>query len=277
MLLSDAEPAPPEAEARADDKPRCLKRRIHAVRRRFEALRPRRVILPGQQDGEDLDLDAAVRSGVDLRRPARRYGADLARGPPAGARSGRFDPAGRSRSTESAVSGRAVIEIEREALTALAWGLAACGDDCAINAFSSLRRDRVFLRRCKGFSEPMGPLVEARIAGLTPGFYTRLGAAVRHVSAELGRETRQRRLLLVVTDGKPNDLDHYEGRHGIEDSRMAIREARAAGQAVYGIVVDPRGEPWFARIFGRGGFAAVPRADRLTTALPEIYRHLVGA
>ena len=181
-----------------------------------------------------------------------------------------------SRSTESAVTGRAVIEIEREALAALAWGIEAAGDSVAVHAFSSLRRNRVFVQRCKDFSEPMGPAVEARIAGLRPGFYTRLGAAVRHVSAGLARAGHARRLLLVITDGKPNDLDHYEGRHGIEDSRMAIREARRAGHAVYGIAVDAEGKAWFPRIFGRGGYAVIAHPDRLTRALPEIYRHLVA-
>ncbi|GMG84388.1 VWA domain-containing protein [Paralimibaculum aggregatum] len=252
-------------------------RRIRRVRRQFEALRPRRVLLPRQPDGAELDLDAAVRAEAELRAAGR--GSErvwLASRPEARDLSVSIllDV---SRSTESAVTGRAVIEIEREALTALAWGIEAAGDGVAIHAFSSLRRNRVFVQRCKGFSEPMGPVVEARIAGLRPGFYTRLGAALRHVSAGLAREGRSRRLLLVITDGKPNDLDHYEGRHGIEDSRMAIREARRAGHAVFGIAVDAEGKAWFPRIFGRGGFAVIAHPDRLTRALPEIYRHLVAA
>ena len=95
-----------------------------------------------------------------------------------------------SRSTESAVTGRAVIDIEREALAALAWGLNACGDDFAIHAFSSLKRQRVYVQRCKRFDEPMGTTVEQRIASLRPGHYTRLGAAIRHCSADLARTSR---------------------------------------------------------------------------------------
>ena len=172
------------------------------------------------------------------------------------------------------MTGRSVIDIEREALTALAWGLDACGDDCAIHAFSSLRRERVFMLECKRFGEPMGAMVERRIASLRPGFYTRLGAAIRHASADLAAQARRRRLLLVITDGKPNDLDHYEGRHGIEDSAMAVREARRVGHAVFGVTIDRDGKSWFPRLFGRGGYALVPHADRLTAVLPEIYRHL---
>jgi nitric oxide reductase NorD protein len=175
------------------------------------------------------------------------------------------------------VAGRSVIEIEHEALAALAWGLDACGDDFAVNAFSSLKRSRVYVMNCKRFGEPMSAVVESRIAALRPGFYTRLGAAIRHTSAELADQARKRRLLLVITDGKPNDLDHYEGRHGIEDSRMAVLEARRAGHSVFGITIDRQGKAWFPRIFGRGGFAVIPHADHLTAALPEIYRQLVGA
>ena len=185
-----------------------------------------------------------------------------------------------SRSTESAVpghghGGRAVIDVEREALAALAWGLHACGDDFAIHAFSSLKRQRVYVQTAKDFGEPMGALVEHRIAALKPGHYTRLGAAIRHASAGLTDQARKRRLLLVITDGKPNDLDHYEGRHGIEDSHKAVQEARRAGHAVYGITVDRDGKSWFPRIFGQGGFTLIPDPEKLTQALPQIYRQLV--
>jgi nitric oxide reductase NorD protein len=123
----------------------------------------------------------------------------------------------------------------------------------------------------------MSPIVEARIGCLKPGFYTRLGAAIRHASAGLSAQSRKRRLLLIITDGKPNDLDHYEGRHGIEDSRMAVREARRAGHAVFGITIDRDSKSWFPRMFGQGGFALIPHPDRLTQALPAIYRQLVRA
>ena len=256
--------------------------RIRAVRRQFEALHPTRLLVPGFTDGDELDMDRALRAQVDFHatgeasdrvwrqhRPERR---DLAV-------SILLDV---SRSTESAIpghghEGRAVIDIEREALAALAWGLDACGDSFAIHAFSSLRRQRVFVQQVKTFAEPMGPAVESRIGALRPGHYTRLGAAIRHVSAGLMRQASRRRLLLVITDGKPNDLDHYEGRHGIEDSRMAVQEARRAGHAVFGITVDRDGKSWFPRLFGQGAYAVIPHPEKLTLALPAIYRQLVMA
>ena len=272
VLTSDAD-ANEENQAYARDP--AAARRIRAVKRQFEALRPGRVTTRGHLDGDALDMDAAVRAQVD--RIADGEGSDriwLQSRPEARdlAVSILLDV---SRSTESAVSGRAVIDIEREALDALAWGLNAVGDDFAIHAFSSLKRDRVYIQKCKSFGEPMGALVEQRIGSLRPGFYTRLGAAIRHASADLAEQTRRRRLLLVITDGKPNDLDHYEGRHGIEDTAMAVREARRAGHSVYGVTVDRDGKSWFARMFGQGGFSIIQDPDKLIYALPQIYRQLV--
>lgn len=251
------------------------RRRIRSVRRQFEALRPKRVQLTRQIEGHDIDIAAAIEARVDLATTGehsdRVYIAS---------RSQERDLAvsillDASRSTETYVAGRQVIDIAREALIALAWGLDACGDDTAIDAFSSRRRDRVFVQTCKGFDEPMGSAVEARIAGLRPGHYTRLGAALRHVSSKLAERPRQRRLLLVLTDGKPNDIDHYEGRYGIEDTHMAVREARRRGQSVFGVTIDSKSQATFSRIFGKGGYVVIPDPEKLTTALPHLYRHLV--
>ena len=251
------------------------RRRIEAVRRQFEALRPARQIRRAQPDGDEVDLDAALRSRADLRATGRGSDRIWQQARPENRDLAVSILLDVSRSTESAVTGRPVIEIEREALTALAWGLDACGDRFAIQGFSSLKRDRVWLHDCKSFDEPMGSGIEARIHALQPGFYTRLGAAIRHASAGLAKQARSRRLLIVITDGKPNDLDHYEGRHGIEDSAKAVREARRAGHSVYGITIDRDAQAWFPRIFGQGGFSVIRDPDRLISALPEIYRQLV--
>jgi nitric oxide reductase NorD protein len=272
VLASIAEPT---SETFARDP--AAARRIRAVKRQFEALRPGRVTTRGHLDGDALDIEAAVRSETD--RLASGEGSErvwMQTRPEARdlAVSILLDV---SRSTESAVTGRAVIDIEREALDALAWGLDACGDDFAIHAFSSLKRHRVYVQTCKQFDEPMSPLVEYRLGALRPRFYTRMGAAIRHVSAELAEQTRKRRLLIVITDGKPNDLDHYEGRHGIEDTAMAVREARRAGHSVYGITVDRNAKAWFPRLFGQGSFAVISEPEKLIFALPRIYRQLVGA
>lgn len=249
-------------------------RRMREVRRQFEALRPRRILQPRQVDGAELDLDALLTARADLAATGR--GSDRIW---QSARQTERDLSvafliDTSRSTEAAIGDTSVIEVAREAMAALAGGIDAAGDRLGIWGFSSLRRDRVFLTRCKGFDAPMSADITANIGALSPGHYTRLGAAIRHVSAQLADQPSARKLLIVLTDGKPNDLDHYEGQHGIEDSHMAVREARNAGQSLHGIIIDEDGQDWFARIFGRGGFTLLPDPERLTRALPDIYRTL---
>lgn len=249
-------------------------RHVRAVRRQFEALRPRRILQPRQVEGSELDLDALLTTQADLKATGR--GSDRIW---QSARQIERDMSvafliDNSRSTEAAIGDTSVIEVAQQAMAALATGIDAAGDRLGIWGFSSLRRDRVFLTRCKNFDDPMSPEITANIGALKPGHYTRLGAAIRHVSAQLAEEPSARKLLIVLTDGKPNDLDHYEGQHGIEDSHMAVREARNGGLSLHGIVIDEDGQDWFARIFGRGGFTLLPDAHRLTRALPDIYRTL---
>ncbi len=171
---------------------------------------------------------------------------------------------------------RQVLDVAKEALTALTLGLSACGDDHALYSFSSCKRQRVWVQTIKDFAESDGAAVLARIARLRPGYYTRLGAAIRHASACLQQRANQRRLLLVITDGKPNDLDHYEGRYGVEDTARAIREARRLGHAVFGITIDAKAQAYFPRIFGQNAFSIVGHIGALTSALPLIYRHIVA-
>ncbi len=265
-----------EIDAKPDPKNAFIpdRKRMEEVRRQFEVLRPRRIMQPRQIDGNELDLDAAIAAHIDLRasgrcddrvfQSSRQTQRDLTV-------AFLIDT---SRSTESAVGDTCVIDVARDALAALAGGIDAAGDRLGIWGFSSLKRDRVFVTRCKRFDQPMSAEITANICSLKSGHYTRLGAAIRHVSAQLAVETAARKLLIVLTDGKPNDLDHYEGQHGIEDSHMAVSEARRLGQTVHGIIIDEDGQDWFTRIFGRGGFHLLPRPDRLTRVLPNIYRTL---
>lgn len=251
-------------------------RRIARVRRQFEALRPRTMLSAGEEEGSELDTEQAVRFTCDIKagglgnerlfRKLSGQARDLAVAT-------LIDV---SRSTESAVGERQVIAIAREALLALGLGLEATGDRQAIFAFSSLRRDRVFVSRLKDFAGRMDADVMRRIGALKPGHYTRLGAAIRHVAARLAQQGGTRRLLLVITDGKPNDIDYYEGRYGIEDTRRAVLEARMAGHAVFAITIDRAAESYVPHIFGRNGFAIVSDPEHLMNALPGIYRHLVS-
>lgn len=251
-------------------------RRIRLVRRQFEAMRPRRQVMAGQPDGDELDLSALVRSVAD--RQAGGVGSE------------RVYTAVRnvardlsvcvlvdvSLSTDSYVEERRVLDVEKQALLALVHGLSACGDEHAVVTFTSHRRHRVDVRTVKDFDERLDARVVSRIQALKPGSYTRMGAALRHATALLHKRPHAHRLLLVLTDGKPNDTDHYEGRYAIEDTRVAVQEARRAGLKLFGVTVDEKGRDYLPYIFGPGAYAIIPHVARLPAALPAIYRQLTG-
>ncbi|HTH17094.1 MAG TPA: VWA domain-containing protein [Magnetospirillum sp.] len=252
------------------------RRRIRQVKRQFEALRTKALILRGQVDGSELDTEAVVRARSDLaasgqcsdrvymqRRPMER---DLAVAV-------LIDT---SLSTDAWIENRRVLDVEKEALAVFSHGLAACGDPFAIYGFTSRKRAWVKIDTIKHFDEPLGDKVLRRIGALKPGYYTRIGTAIRHAAAELEQRPNRHRLLLVITDGKPNDVDHYEGRYGIEDTRKAVQEARAKGLAVFGVTIDKKAQSYFPHLFGRGSFAIVHHLAQLSAALPRIYRHLAG-
>ncbi|MEE1609835.1 nitric oxide reductase activation protein NorD [Microvirga sp. CF3016] len=256
----------------ADDEARRLIRR---VRRQFEALRPKHEILRAQPDGEELDIDALVRARSDLlsggsgservHLASKRQAHDLAV-------TLLVDV---SLSTDAWIDNRRVLDVEKEALLVLAHGMAACGDSHSILTFTSRRRSWVRVETVKDFDEPMSQTVARRISALKPGYYTRIGTGIRHATAKLAERPNRQKLLLVLTDGKPNDIDHYEGRFGIEDTRRAVMEARRAGVTVFGVTVDREAQSYFPHLFGRGGYAIVGQVAKLPSALPAIYRQLV--
>lgn len=252
------------------------RKRIRAVRRQFEALRPRNELLRGQIDGTELDMDAAVRSRCDLA--ATGQGSDQIYVNP---RTQARDLAvailvDASLSTEAWLEDRRIIDVEKEALLVLAHGLEGCGDPAAIFSFTSHRRHRVRVHTLKAFAEPAGDTITRRIGALRPGHYTRMGAALRYVTGELKQRPERHRLLLVLTDGKPNDSDYYEGRYAIEDTRRAVLDAQRNQLTVFGVTIDSEAQRYFPYLFGRGGYTIVKRPEHLASALPAIYRRLIA-
>lgn len=251
-------------------------RRIRVVRRQFEAMRPRHQRMPAQPDGDELDLSALVRSVTD--RQAGGIGSERVY---TAVRSIARDLSvcvlvDVSLSTDSYIDEHRVLDVEKEALLALTHGLSACGDEHAVLTFTSHRRHQVDVRTVKDFEGRLDARVVRRIQALKPGSYTRMGAALRHATARLKDRPHTHRLLLVLTDGKPNDTDHYEGRYAIEDTRVAVQEARRAGLKLFGVTVDEKGRDYLPYIFGPGAYAIFPHVARLPAALPAIYRQLTG-
>ena len=250
---------------------------IRTVRRDFERLRPRRMALRRQPDGAELDVDALVAAYADARGGGvsdDRFYID--------ARPVRRDAAiallvDASASTDGWVAGeRRIIDVEKEALLIVAEALAALGDPHAVLAFTSDGPSRVTVQVLKRFDEAAGAgEVRRRIAGLEPEGYTRAGAAIRHATVSLTRQAARHRLLLLLSDGRPNDVDQYEGRYGIEDTRVAVAEARLQGVHIFCLTVDREAPRYATRIFGRD-FAVLSRAERLPGVLTTLLRDLVG-
>jgi nitric oxide reductase NorD protein len=269
-------PAPDGDAAWADSVLKRHAREVQQVRRRFERLRPQRVRLGRQLDGADLDLAAFVTGYADRCaggaaddrlfesvRPMRRDIAIMLL----------VDISG---STDSWVADtRRIIDVEKEALLLVCEALDALGDRYGVLAFSGEGPESVSLLRVKEFSEHYGHRVRRRIGALEPDRYTRAGAAIRHATAALSREGARHRLLLVVSDGKPNDVDLYEGRYGIEDTRQAVAEARLQGLHPFCLTVDRQAPAYLPRVFGASGYAVLRQAEMLPRVLVEVVRRLL--
>ena len=181
-----------------------------------------------------------------------------------------------SASTDGWVSDtRRIVDVEKEALLVVCDALDALGERYGIFAFSGEGPDDVTVVSLKPFGERRTFVVDRRIAALDSDRYTRMGAAIRHTTAMLAREWAGRRLLLILSDGKPNDVDVYEGSYGVEDTRQAVAEARRQGIVVFCLTVDREAPSYAARVFGRKGFVILRHADQLPRVAVDVVRQLV--
>jgi nitric oxide reductase NorD protein len=249
---------------------------VRQVRHQFERLRARRALLPRQRAGDDLDLAACVNAIVDRRighppddrlyvdaRPARR-GLAIAL---------LVDVSG---STEARVSdGLRIIDLERIALLLASEALDALGDLYAVYAFAGKNASNVTITAVKEFAHRSGETMWRRVDALKPGGFTRLGAAVRHATSQLARQSAGHRLLLILSDGRPNDVDRYQGQYGVEDTRQAIMEARASGVYPFCITIDRDASEYLPRIFGTAGHTILQRPEQLPSALLRVVQALI--
>lgn len=250
---------------------------VRRVRREFERLKARRVRMLRQRDGDDLDLDACVRALADTVagdpsddrlymavRAARRTIAITVL----------VDVSG---STGDDVSdGSRVIDVEKTTLLFASEAFDALGDSYSIQTFASNGAVDVRVSMLKSFGESNSEVVRRRIAGIEAGGNTRLGAAIRHATAVLSAQPAGHRLLLILSDGKPNDVDRYFTTYAIEDSRRAVFEARAAGVYPFCLTIDASDPgPYLARVFGAAGHTILRRPDQLPVALLDLVRELL--
>lgn len=261
--------------AEASPLPQHLRRTARRLHQQFAALQPGRRWLKQRPDGTELDLDAAVRAQTDRsigRHPSDQLYLSLEK------RERDLSCmvlADLSLSTDTWVSSDSrVIDVIRDALLLFGEALGSTGDRFALSGFSSLKRSNVRFQRLKTFEDKFDDHVRGRIMAIKPGYYTRLGAGIRRASQLLSRETASRRILLILSDGKPNDLDLYEGRYGIEDSRVAISEARKLGLVPFCVTIDREGASYLPHLFGPAGYAVIRKPEELPGRLPMFYAQL---
>ncbi len=167
-----------------------------------------------------------------------------------------------------------VIDMIKDSLMVFSESLHRLEDSFGIYAFSSIRNKKVNFHIVKNFKEKYGELARGRIEVLKPGYYTRLGAAVRESGKILQKQQSQNRLLLILSDGKPNDTDRYDGRYGIEDTKKAIDEVRQMGITPFCITIDVEAREYLPYLFGRNSYAVIRDAKKLPKVLTEIYMNL---
>ena len=256
--------------------PEHLRPQARRLRSQFAALAPARRWLKAQPEGSELDMDAWVRTQADRRSGThgddnRIYQAQVAQERDLAC----LVLADLSLSTDAhANDHQKVIDVIRDSLLLFAEALSETGDRFSLCGFSSLKRGHVRFHELKAFDRPYDDLARGRVQAIRPGYYTRLGAAIRHSSSLLARQPSQQRLLLILSDGKPHDLDIYEGRYGIEDTRKSIQEAREQGVRPFCVTIDREGASYLPHMFGAQGFTLLHRADELSQRLPLLYAQL---
>jgi hypothetical protein len=251
-----------------------LVNRVKHLVRAVQVRRPSR--LKHRLDGDRLDLDAGIDATIDLR-------SSLAPDPRVYSAPGRRHRdlsvlvlLDLSQSTNDMVpnAGTSVLELAREAAALLADAMERIGDSFAIHGFSSNGRHDVGYYRFKEFDRPYGELAKSRLAGMTGQLSTRMGTALRHAGQYLYQRRANKKLVLLITDGEPSDIDVHDSQYLMFDARKAVEELTRDGIYTYCMSLDPRGDRYVSRIFGMRNWTVVDHLRRLPEKLPLLYMRL---
>lgn len=264
-------PAPAEAARALTENHPGVAARIAKLVKNAKVSLPLR--LRRQAQGDRLDLDACISTAIDnrmgIRPDPRVYETRVMRSRDLSV-SVLLDI---SESTRDRIKDTTttVISVERAAVALLSEAMAGLGDPFAVHAFCSDGREEVRYYAVKDFAQSWDDAARARLAGLRGGLSTRLGAALRHAGAQVADARSHRRLILVVTDGEPSDVDVADRKYLVEDARKAVQDLAHRGIDVFCVGLDSGGENYLPRIFGRRGFLMIDRVEALPEKLPMLY------
>jgi nitric oxide reductase activation protein len=228
------------------------------------------------EDGDEIDLNAAISSMIDMRmgvQPDLRFMMRSVRKIRDISVLVLLDL---SESTNEKVSGQelSVLDLTRQATVLLADAINKIGDPFAIHGFCSDGRHDVEYYRYKDFDQPYTEIPKARLAGMTGQLSTRMGAAIRHANHHLKLQRSAKKLLLVITDGEPADVDVRDPQYLRYDTKKAVEEAGRCGVVTYCMSLDPRADQYVSRIFGAKNYMVVDHVERLPEKLPLLYAGL---
>ncbi|MBX9811364.1 MAG: hypothetical protein K2Y16_07115 [Burkholderiales bacterium] len=243
---------------------------VAQLKRTFELLRGEDKLLKKQPNGDDIDLDAVIAAYADMKS-----GMELSDRLLTKRHKSERDLAVMLMVDMSGSTKGWINDAEREAVIMLCEALEVLGDRYAIYGFSGITRKRCEIFRIKRFDEPYDTAVKSRIAGIQPQDYTRMGAAIRHLTTLLNQIEARTKLLITLSDGKPDDYsDHYRGEYGIEDTRQALIEAHRAGVKPFCITIDREARDYLPHLYGPVNWTLVDEVARLPLKVADIYRRL---
>jgi hypothetical protein len=264
---------PSEDAAYIDGLLRKHDRLAKQIKRMLDLLKPQNYQrVRYQEEGTELDLDIAIRSLIDFKtghNPDPRINISHKHNDRNIAVTILLDLS-ESLSQPVGNTGQTLLELEQEAVSLLAWAIEQLGDNFSIAGFHSNTRHEVRYYHIKGFSEGWNTDVKSRLAAMGAGYSTRMGAAMRHAAHYLEHQKSDKKLLLVITDGEPADIDVRDEKHLIEDSRMAVRELDQLGIYSYCINLDPKADEYVADIFGNQ-YSIIDKLESLPEKLPKLF------
>ena len=243
------------------------------LKRMLDLLKPQdKVRIRYQEEGSELDLDVALRSLIDFKGGAtpdprinmshKTSGRDIA--------VMLLLDLSESLNEKVAGSAQSILELSQEAVSLLAWAVDKLGDPFAIGGFHSNTRHDVRYLHIKGYSEKWDDQVKGRLAAMQAQYSTRMGAAMRHAAHYLENQKADKKLMLILTDGEPADVDTKDARTLIEDARQAVKELDTQGIYAYCINLDPKADEYVGDIFGKR-YTVIDNIQRLPERLPEVF------
>lgn len=247
------------------------------IKRLIDRLKPQlRKRLRHQMDGDEFDLDHLIGNWIDLQAGSQPDGRVYQTHQTDGRDIAVMLLLDLSESIRKAPPGLDVplLQLEQEAVTLLAWAVEALGDPFAIAGFSSDTRHEVRYQHYKGFNEPWGAEPKARLAAMAAGGSTRMGAALRHAGEALAQRREDKKLLLLLSDGEPSDVDVDDADYLKWDTHAAVAELRARGVSTFCMTLDSKADAYVADIFGPSGYTVVDQVGRLPERLSRLFMSL---